>query len=257
MTARKLITLIAATIVVFTGARHFETTFGQPGFAQDPPAASTPSIPGRWTGTVPSRNQIRAALRKVTVQDRATVPGYDRGCGAGHACVFGPAWTDDTPAAMGRNGCDQRNDMLRSSMTAVELRPNTNGCVVEAGILQDPYTGATIHFTKAQAHEVHVDHVYPLALAWDQGAAGWSLEQRIRFATDPINLIAVDGASNSSKGDRGPGEWMPINRAYRCTYVHRFVTVAVAYQLPITAADRSSIAHTAATCPRKPGTVHN
>lgn len=142
-------------------------------------------------------------------------------------------------------------------MTDVELRAGTNGCVVEAGTLQDPYTGATIHFTKAQATEVQIDHVYPLALAWDMGAAGWSLEQRTRFATDPLNLNAVDGSSNESKGDQGPGEWMPINRAYRCTYVQRFLQVAIAYHLPITSADESSIAHTAATCPKKPVPAQN
>lgn len=53
---------------------------------------------------------------------------------------------------------------------------------------------------------------------------------------------------NASKGDRSPGEWMPINRAFRCEYIDRFLDVALAYDLPVTRADVRSMRFTLATC---------
>ena len=77
---------------------------------------------------------------------------------------------------------------------------------------------------------MQIDHLYPLARAWDMGAARWPLRRRIDFANDQAaNLLAVDGPANASKNDAGPGEWMPINRSYRCTYVLRYLQVARKY----------------------------
>jgi hypothetical protein len=39
----------------------------------------------------------------------------------------------------------------------------------------EPYTGRRIEFRKAAATKVQIDHLYPLARAWDMGAAGWLL----------------------------------------------------------------------------------
>ncbi|MEU4392649.1 DUF1524 domain-containing protein [Kribbella sp. NPDC023855] len=82
------------------------------------------------------------------------------------------------------------------------------------------------------------------------GAAKWSQQRRVDFANDEaMNLIAADGPANASKGDSGPGEWMPINRAYRCTYVLRYLQVARKWSLPITAADRDSARTITHICP--------
>lgn len=208
-------------------------------------------VSGRWDGRSPSREEINADLALVDIIRRSPLYGYDRECGSDHACSFGQAWTDDTAVPTGHNGCDQRNDVLRASLEKVTVKPGTHGCVVLSGTLQEPYTGQQITFSKSQASLVQIDHIYPLARAWDMGAAEWSLEQRIRFATDPINLIAVDGSSNASKGDQGPGEWMPINRAYRCAYVDRYLEVAIAYSLPITPQDEAAIHAVGQTCPQQ------
>ena len=80
------------------------------------------------------------------------------------------------------------------------------------------------------------------------GADDWTDEKRLRFANDPANLLAVDGPTNSSKGDSGPGEWVPLNRDYACTYARKYVRVAATYDLPVTAADRDSLAGLLTTC---------
>lgn len=175
------------------------------------------------------------------VERRPSVEGYDRECGTEHACSFGPAWSDDVGVDGGRNGCDTRNDMLARSLREVQYRPGTRDCVVVVGLLDEPYTGESIEFRKEAAREVGIDHLYPLARAWDLGAASWSDQRRRDFANDPRNLLAVSGRANSSKRDLGPGEWLPINAAFRCEYVARFIAVAIAYELPITVADRDTV----------------
>src|SRR5690606_17678266 len=111
------------------------------------------------------------------VEARRSAPGYDRDCGSGHACVFGPAWSDDIDVPGGHNGCDTRNDALRRDLTEVVLKPGTQDCVVLTGLLVDPYTGDQVAFDRDRdASGVQIDHVVSLAAAWDHGAAGWDPE---------------------------------------------------------------------------------
>lgn len=176
------------------------------------------------------------------------VPGYDRECRRGHACVFGPAWTDDSLAPGGHNGCDTRDDLLATTLKHVTYRPGTHNCVVLSGSFIDPYTAQQLTFSKAEAAKVQLDHIYPLKAAWSRGAATWTLTQRKTFANDPANLVVTSGRVNASKGDRTPGEWLPINRTYRCRYVLRFLQVASDYHLPISPADRDSALTLAPSC---------
>jgi hypothetical protein len=201
----------------------------------------------RATPSTPPPPSAAAALRQLdrlrVIPARSHRPGYQRGCGRGQACSFGPAWTDDTTAPGGHNGCDTRNDILRTQLTAVTYRPGTR-CVVTAGVLHDPYTGDTIRFTKAHAAAVQIDHLVPLALAWDLGANTWPRSEREAFANDEyLVLLAVAGTANDAKGDSGPGEWMPPRRAYWATYAERFVAVLAHYHLPVTATDKTALTH--------------
>lgn len=194
--------------------------------------------------------QVALLLDRVKVVDtRPETPGYERGCSPGEGCVFGPAWTDDHNGTGGHNGCGTRDDVLAAQLTEVVFRPGSRQCVVIAGLLQDPYTGVPIEFRKAEASKVQIDHIYPLALAWDMGASTWVKQRRVDFANDRANLLAVDGRANLTKGDRGPAGWdVPLNASYRCTYIKRFLTVALGYDLPITKADAETIRNTAARC---------
>jgi hypothetical protein len=60
---------------------------------------------------------------------------------------------------------------------------------------------------------VQIDHIVPLALAWDLGARNWTVDMRVRFANDPANLLAVEGQANQDKGDQEPATWMPPRRS--------------------------------------------
>jgi hypothetical protein len=166
--------------------------------------------------------------------------------------AFGDAWTDDTAAPGGHNGCDTRNDILDRDLvdktfTAISRCPTA----VATGTLYDPYTNDTIAFTRGNqvGAAVQIDHIVPLALAWDLGARNWTDDMRRRFANDPANLLAVQGKANQDKGDSEPADWMPPNHAFWCQYAVQFAAVLRGYALPID--DRSAVVlrDAANTCP--------
>jgi hypothetical protein len=219
---------VAAVVVLIALAHHHA----------DIQPTQTPPPTGRDASASAALRQL-AALPVLAA--RKHHPGYQRGCGGGQACSFGPAWTDDTTAPGGHNGCDTRNDILAAQLTHVTHRPGSR-CVVTGGVLRDPYTGRTIGFAKAHASAVQIDHMVPLALAWDLGAYAWPAAKRATYANDErLVLLAVSGPANEAKSDSGPSGWMPPDTSYRRTYAARFVAVLSAYHLPVTAPDKTAL----------------
>ncbi len=179
------------------------------------------------------------------IPTRVHQPDYRR-------AAFGDAWTDDTTAPGGHNGCDTRNDILDRDLvdktfTAITRCPTA----VATGTLHDPYTSETISFTRGNqvGASVQIDHIVPLALAWDLGARGWTDEMRRRFANDPANLLAVQGQANQDKGDAEPADWMPPNHAFWCQYAVQFAAVLRGYALPIDDPSAVVLRDAAVTCP--------
>lgn len=205
--------------------------------------SATPQVPGS-----PQVGSERTAARLHAVAGRGSVPGYDRDCGPGRGCVFGPPWSDDVDVTGGHDGCDTRNQILKASMHDVVTKPGTRGCVVLAGVLTDPYTGEPISFTRAAGAQVSIDHVYPLAAAWDMGAASWDAQRRRDFANDPRNLVATARAVNAAKSDKTPQSWAPPTATGRCLYARRYVAVASAYGLGVTGSDLHALREGLRSC---------
>ncbi|MDT5363514.1 MAG: hypothetical protein QOC69_5276 [Mycobacterium sp.] len=167
--------------------------------------------------------------------------------------AFGDSWTDDNAAPGGHNGCDTRNDILDRDLvdkTYVSISRCPNA--VATGTLHDPYTGETINLVRGNqtGAAVQIDHLVPLAYAWDQGARNWTDEMRVRFANDPANLLAVDGPINEDKSDGEPAVWMPPNHAFWCQYAVQFVAVMRGYGLPVDAPSVPVLRDAAGTCPK-------
>ena len=183
-----------------------------------------------------------AALKALPVKGRAPKTGYTRE-------QFGPAWAD-----IDRNGCDQRNDVLKRDMERETFKPGTHDCIVLTGSLADPYTGKKIAFTRGQgtSEAVQIDHVIALSNAWQTGAQQLDAATRKSLGNDPLNLMAVDGPTNQSKGDSDAATWLPPVKSYRCTYVARQVAVKAKYRLWVTAAERDAISGILAGCPGQP-----
>ncbi|OBJ12998.1 hypothetical protein A5623_23370, partial [Mycobacterium colombiense] len=166
--------------------------------------------------------------------------------------AFGDAWDDDNDAPMGHNGCDTRNDILNRDLvdkTYVSVKRCPDA--VATGTLHDPYTNKTIGFQRGPkvGESVQIDHIVPLAYAWDMGASGWPAPERLRFANDPANLLAVDGQANQDKGDSPPAQWMPPNAAFGCQYAMQFIAVLRGYALPVDQASTGVLRQAATTCP--------
>jgi Protein of unknown function (DUF1524) len=169
-----------------------------------------------------------------------------------HRSAYGDAWDDDNDAPGGHNACDTRDDILNRDLvdkTYVSIKRCPDA--VATGTLHDPYTNITIAFQRGAkvGESVQIDHIVPLAYAWDMGAYGWPDAERLRFANDPANLLAVQGQANQDKGDSPPALWMPPNRAFACQYAMQFIAVLRGYQLPVDQASSGVLRQAAATCP--------
>lgn len=144
--------------------------------------------------------------------------------------LFGERWTD-----VDGNGCNQRNDVLARDLESYALFPDRH-CIVQTGVLADPYTGATIAFQHGEqtSQAVQIDHLIPLALAWRSGAWAWTPERRLQFANDTSLLLAVEGQINQSRSDSDLDEWLPPVEAVHCSYVITIVDGLARYELSIT-----------------------
>jgi hypothetical protein len=175
-------------------------------------------------------------LQTLTVKGKAPKTGYSRDS-------FGPAWFD-----VDGNNCNTRDDVLKRDL---QERQMDGSCRVLAGVLfPDPYTGAPIRFVRGRSL-VDIDHVVALGQAWESGAAQWSFPQRVRFANDPLNLLAVSASANRQKGDREAAAWLPSNRGFRCAYIARQIAVKSKYKLSITSSEKAAMQRVLATCPNE------
>ncbi|MEU6931217.1 HNH endonuclease family protein [Streptomyces sp. NPDC046374] len=178
-----------------------------------------------------------AAVDALAVKGRAPRTGYERE-------KFGRAWVD-----VDRNGCGTRDDILQRDLSGVRF---TDGrCKVASGTLKDdPYTGGSIAYVRGRS-KVDIDHVVALSDAWQKGAQKWDSGTRLRFANDPLNLLAVDSATNRRKSDGDAATWLPPNKAYRCTYVARQIAVKKKYGVWVTAGERDAMKRVLAACPEQ------
>ncbi|MBG0855613.1 HNH endonuclease [Streptomyces spinoverrucosus] len=170
----------------------------------------------------------RSYLAQLTVasEDRT---GYNRD-------LF-PHWITQSGA------CNTRETVLKRDGSGVVT---DSSCAATSGSWYSPYDGATW----SAASDVDIDHLVPLAEAWDSGADSWTTSRRQSFANDLTRpqLIAVTDNVNQAKGDQDPATWMPSRTAYRCTYVRAWVQVKYYYDLSVDPAEKSALTNYLASC---------
>ncbi|MEX3505711.1 HNH endonuclease family protein [Corynebacterium sp. LK2510] len=154
---------------------------------------------------------------------RAKVLGYSRE-------EFGPGW------AHVDGECSTRDVAMAAAFAA----PSCADLPGDAQIppITDPYTGEPL-----RPGDVELDHLVPLAAAWDLGAHAWPPQRRVEFANDPRNLVVTSAAANRAKSDQLPSEWMPPNWRARCAYARQLVAVADTYDLAMPVADMRASRH--------------
>jgi len=173
-------------------------------------------------------------LGSIPVRPGGSMLGYSRE-------QFGPAWSD-----VDHNGCDTRNDILARDMRQVV---SPRGCQVVSGVLDDPYTGKTIIWKRGQttSDDVQIDHVVSLANAWRTGATTLTQAERLAFANDPINLLAVDGPTNQSKGDKDASAWLP-RESFKCNFALDQIKVKKKYRLWVTPSEQAVLSGVLRSC---------
>lgn len=179
--------------------------------------------------------QATDLLETLKTKGRAPKTDYERS-------QFGNGW------ATWRE-CDVRNKILARDLKDVTYQED--GCTVLKGTIHDPYTGEVIHFTRGSStsSEVQIDHVVALSDAWQKGAQQLEREQRVQFANDDLNLLAVDGPANQQKGAGDAATWLPKNKAFRCQYIARQIAVKAKYSLWVTDVEKQSMSGILDSCP--------
>jgi Protein of unknown function (DUF1524) len=157
----KLSILIAILLVASCGAilgGGSEDPSGSYSSASDAPSSADPTAGPMQN--VPADSVLAAAYDLQVAEPEPD--GYDRD-------EFGQKWAD-----VDRNGCDQRNDVLRRDLVKLHTKPETNGCVLARGVLESsPYSGDKIKWAKGDT-TIEIDHVVSLADAWRMGASDWA-----------------------------------------------------------------------------------
>lgn len=187
--------------------------------------------------TVPEAGEGKLAievLELLEVKGRAPKTGYAR-------TEFYDGW----PLV---DGCSLRQKILKREFGESAV---LDGCNVIAGEFDEPYTGEHMVFTdKTQiAKGLQIDHVVALSDAWQKGAQYLDVSVRYEIATDPLNLLAVDGLANEKKSDGDAATWLPSNKKFRCQYVARQVSVKYKYGLWVTKAEKEAIERVLTNCP--------
>ena len=211
-----------------------------PSVLATPSISATPApIPSQSDSPVPVQelsSPALSALATLPIKGRAPKTGYDRD-------LFASDWDYSF-------GCDTRNKILRRDFIEFQFRTDSS-CVIQTGVLQDPYTGQLINFVRGvgTSSAVQIDHVVAVSDAWQKGAQQLSSNQRYAFYNDPLNLLAVSGPANAQKSDSDAASWLPSNKSYRCQFVARQIAVKISYSLWVTQAEHDSMYRVLESCP--------
>ena len=160
---------------------------------------------------------LQSRLEALTVQPERR-SGYDRD-------LF-DHWVD----ADG-DGCDARREVL---IAEADVIPSVGAsCALVGGEWVSVYDGITETGTGSG---FDVDHLVPLAEAWDSGAYAWDSDTRRGYANDleyEHSLVAVSSSSNRQKGAADPAEWLPPEVSVRCWYAEAWITVKTRWELSV------------------------
>ncbi|WP_329011023.1 HNH endonuclease family protein [Micromonospora rifamycinica] len=144
------------------------------------------------------------------------------------------------------DGCTTRNEVLLAE--AVSAPTVTGTCTLTGGRWYSYYDDASWTATG----DLDIDHMVPLAEAWDSGARSWSTSRRQAYANDLGDsraLAAVTDNVNQAKGDQDPAGWLPPYAAARCRYVTEWVATKIRWRLTVDNAEKSTLTGLADGCP--------
>lgn len=230
---------VAALVATLTGIIISNPNSYERLFEQETNAESNGLAPSSNSPNPDSAPLATAILTKLEIKGRAPKTGYSRD-------EFYSGWPDI-------EGCSLRQRIIKREL-GENATLDSNNCTVVAGEFDEPYTGAHMTFSEKSdfSKGLQIDHVVALSDAWQKGAQYMSAEIRYNIATDPLNLLAVESKANQGKSDGDAATWLPPNKAFRCAYVARQISVKYKYSLWVTEAEHDAMAHVLETCPDEP-----
>ena len=238
--ARRLVVVVSAILVVgiwlIVNPASYDAIFIK---AENTGAEEGVSGDGSINGSDASGEDVTLAsdiLEKLEVKGRAPKTGYKRD-------EFYGGW----PTV---DGCNLRQKIIKREFGETAV---LDGCNVIAGEFEEPYTGEYLKFSSREeiSKGIQIDHVVALSDAWQKGAQYMEREVREQIATDPLNLLAVDGQANQKKSDGDAATWLPPNKKFRCQYVARQVSVKYKYKLWVTEAEKEAVKQVLSNCPNE------
>ncbi|MFE0116835.1 HNH endonuclease family protein [[Kitasatospora] papulosa] len=136
------------------------------------------------------------------------------------------------------DGCNTRNEvLLAEAVTAPAVAP---GCKLTGGSWLSYYDGQEVTDPGA----LDIDHMVPLAEAWDSGASAWAAARREAYANDQgaaASLVAVTARTNRQKADQDPAQWLPPAPDAQCRYVGEWVATKLRWQLTVDATELEAL----------------
>ncbi|PAX86726.1 HNH endonuclease family protein, partial [Streptomyces albidoflavus] len=143
------------------------------------------------------------------------------------------------------DGCNTRQEVLiAEAVTAPEVGPR---CAITGGTWFSYYDEVTVD----GARGLDIDHMVPLAEAWDSGASAWTAARREAYANDqgqPASLVAVTARTNRSKSDQDPAEWLPPAPGALCRYGAEWTATKLRWNLTIDAQEKTALLDIASSC---------
>jgi hypothetical protein len=187
----------------------------------------TTATPAHAAETLSLHDGIEALPQAAEVRD-----GYER--------TKFKHWIDED-----RDGCNTRAEVL---LAEAVTQPTVGArCKLSGGTWRSYYDDTTVEGPSG----LDIDHMVPLAEAWDSGASQWTAARRQAYANDlgsERSLVAVTAKSNRSKSDQDPAEWMPPAADARCTYLADWVAAKLRWNLTSDAGERTKLRDLATTC---------
>jgi hypothetical protein len=126
------------------------------------------------------------------------------------------------------DGCNTRNEVLLAE--AVTAPAVGAGCKLTGGTWQSYYDNQEVTGPAG----LDIDHMVPLAEAWDSGASAWTDARREAYANDQgaaASLVAVTARTNRQKADQDPAQWLPPAPDAHCRYIGEWVATKLRWQL--------------------------
>ncbi|MEW2310669.1 HNH endonuclease family protein [Streptomyces sp. NPDC006864] len=199
----------------------------------DDPKPSATTAPSGAPGGAPDGGglPLADAIKKIPVAEEQRT-GYERD-------AF-KHWVDED-----QDSCTTRAEvLLAEAVTAPEQGAR---CTLSGGSWLSYYDEAEV----TEARKLDIDHMVPLAEAWDSGAHDWTPERREAYANDldaERSLVAVTARTNRSKADKDPAAWMPPAQSATCTYLVDWTATKLRWGLSADETEQAALLELAEPC---------